>query len=121
MAKRRRGIININPTNLYQKQQVEVFQEFLYNNMSHTESYVDYEKMKKVITDEVSIIKMNNHDFENYRLKLFYTNLSVFDKAIQKAKHGRKGNKMEHKYLSDVERNITAINTNIKTMKESLY
>ncbi len=77
--------------------------------MSYMDKYLDCEKLKRIVMDKKSLMKLSPKDFEEYRLKLFNTNINILDKAIQKAKHGRKANKMEGLYLSNVDKNTTEI------------
>ena len=74
--------------------------------MSYLDQYVDYEKLKKIILDELSLKKMCPEDFEEYRMLLFHTSISVLDKAIAKSQYGQKSNKLEQRYLQEVTKNI---------------
>lgn len=61
---------------------------------------------------------MCDADFESYRMKIFNTNINVLEKAINKAKHGLKANKMESKHLQDVVKNIQEIQGNTSTLHD---
>ena len=49
---------------------------------------------------------MNDLDFEEYRQRLFHTNLTYFEKAIEKSKYGNRQNPVEMKYVSEIAENF---------------
>eukprot|EP00347_Sterkiella_histriomuscorum_P007683 403347974 len=103
--------------NLYQK---VVFQEYI-AQLSNLEKFIDSEKLRRVILDEISLIKMNEADFEEYRLKLFHTNINLLDKAIEKTKHGQKANKLQNRYLSQVGKNLYDVASVIDDLNVKLH
>lgn len=45
---------------------------------------------------------MDDREFNEYRLRLFNTNLSLLEKAIGRAKQDLKANKLENKYMNEI-------------------
>lgn len=64
-----------------------MFKEFI-QQLSSYDKMVDSEKLRRVILEEASLQRLSAEDFEAYRLKLFHTNVTLLDKAIEKTKHG---------------------------------
>jgi len=85
---------------------LHVFTEFL-SHLSNLEKVADIEKLLKVIFEEEELTKMDASFLKLYREKLFHTNLSFFEKAVEKAKFGNKANKIENRYLQQVSTNLS--------------
>ena len=49
---------------------------------------------------------MNEDDFQEYKERIFNTDLASLEKAIESSKSGGKKNKMETKYLQEIETNV---------------
>jgi len=51
-------------------------------------------------------MSMNEDDFQEYKERIFNTDLASLEKAIESSKSGGKKNKMETKYLQEIETNV---------------
>ena len=59
------------------KEEQEVYREFL-KHISNVDT-VDVEKIMRLIPDSSILRYMNDDSFEQWRIKLFHTNLTFFD------------------------------------------
>ncbi|CDW74832.1 UNKNOWN [Stylonychia lemnae] len=97
-----------------------VFEEFL-AHISDQENSIDLDKLKRVLYDEDTMYKMSDQDFEEYRLRLFNTNLSLLEKAIGRAKQDQKANKLENKYMSGINMSSYEISKFIDDYQDRLH
>lgn len=63
---------------------------------------------------------MSSEMFEELRQKLFHTNLSFFDKAIERAKTGKKEQSFEAQYLTEIDKNVTSLQKQIDVLTDNL-
>ncbi len=84
----------------FMKKNKEIYQEVLIQ-ISNLEDLIDCDKIRKIIYDEIILDEMNDIDFEDYRQRLFNTNITFFEKAIDKSKTGNNLNAhMEIEYAN---------------------
>jgi len=72
----------------------DIYRDFI-THTSNYEDSVDLEKFRRLIPEEKIVWEMSSEMFEELRQKLFHTNLSFFDKAIERAKTGKKEQSFE--------------------------
>ena len=91
------------------KEESEVYREFL-KHISNVDS-VDVEKIMRLVPDSSILKYMNADSFEQWRIKLFHTNLTFFDRAIERAKVGKMGEStLEAQYLNDIDKTLSKLN-----------
>ena len=101
------------------KEEQEVYREFL-KHISNVDT-VDVEKIMRLIPDSSILRYMNDDSFEQWRIKLFHTNLTFFDWAIERAKAGKMGEStIEAQYLNEIDRSITRLNKQVEFLTENL-
>ena len=67
-----------------------MYRDFI-KNTSKFDDQVDVEKMLWLIPDSSILRSMNDDSFNEWRIKLFHTNITYFDRAIERAKAGQIG------------------------------
>ena len=91
--------------------------------MKHTSNFedsVDLDKFKRIIPDSRTLRDMNEAGFQEWKEKLFHTNLSFFDKAIEKAKTGKKENTFEAMYLNEIDKTVNNLTKQVEVMSDEL-
>ena len=88
--------------------------------MSNLEDYVDVNKMRALLFDEITLSNMNDADFKDYKFRILNTNMTFFEKANELSKFGKKGNKMEQGYLDTISKNYDSMNESFTCLKQKL-
>jgi len=99
--------------------QETVLLDFL-NQISNLEDFIDTERLRKIIFEEGILTKMSPNDFEEYRTRIFNTNLTFFEKAIENSKHGTKRSKVENRYLSEISSNFDTMKKEFARTKQMM-
>eukprot|EP00347_Sterkiella_histriomuscorum_P012535 403368200 len=102
---------------------VQMNKETMYElliQLSNLDDLVDIDKLRKVVYDENVINQMSEEDFEEYRQRLFNTNLTFFEKAIEKSKNRTTNNLIEIQYANEIGLNLELMRIQFTNLKQKL-
>lgn len=92
----------------------------LVHQLSPHEGYVEIDKLRKIVYDEQIIDHMAEEDFQDYRARLFHTNLTFFDKAIEKSKNNSVSNLSEIWHAKEIHNNFMSLQNQLKSLNKKL-